>query len=564
MKSFLATLKGKIIVGALSTLAVTGGIVAVIAFLGTEEYRSIKVNALTGQTIIVDEKNIEKDVYKGMNLKAGNLIEVKDDSNMTLLMDSDKYMFADEGTKFKVEASGDSSKANTKTRIVLEEGSVLCRLDSKLSEKETFEVETPNSVMSVRGTIFKMTIYKDKNGENYTRIDVLEGSVRVDLYSENGEKTGEEGLIKAGQAALVHSNTDISEFVIGESNINYDDFSGPMAEFVVNTMDNGREICISSSQFKHYTGYETHPEEEIIVKEATSTEDGLKNIYCPICDEIIRTETIPATGDVKEETAPVVEEKEEETTPVIEESAGETNEVPAPAHVHSFGEWSVVTAPTCESSGSDIRTCNGCTETETRTIAALGHSYGSWEVTTVATCEEAGEEVRECSNEGCESTETKVIAALGHSYGSWEVTAAATCEEVGVEARECSNEGCESIETKAIAATGHSYGTWQVTTEATCEEAGVEAHTCTNSGCQKTETKEIEALGHDVSHLSNSMHLVEGDYSNKVVGDKVEIFEYLYCERCGDEVIERMTGTITQLNGEYTPSFTCDICGANG
>ena len=183
MKGFLATLKGKIIAGVISVLVVAGGIVAAVVVLGTQDYRSIKVDTLTGQSIIIDEKNVETEAYKGMNLKAGNMIEVKKGGNMTLLLDADKYMFADEGTKFKIEASGNSKKSSTKTKIVLEEGSVLCRLDSKLSDQETFEVETPNSVMSVRGTIFKMTIYKDENGENYARVDVLEGAVKVDLYN---------------------------------------------------------------------------------------------------------------------------------------------------------------------------------------------------------------------------------------------------------------------------------------------------------------------------------------------------------------------------------------------
>lgn len=428
MKAFLATLKGKIIAGTLGVLVVTGAVVAAVAFSGPEDYRSIKVDELSGETIIIDEKNSEQEAYKGMNLKAGNTIEVKEGANMTLLMDADKYMFADEGTKFKVEASGDSTKASTKTRIILEEGSVLCRLDSKLSDDEIFEVETPNSVMSVRGTIFKMTIYKDENGENYARVDVLEGAVKVDLYKENGEKAGEEGLIEAGQAATVHSNTEISEFVIGESNISYDDFSGPMAEFVVNTVDDGREICIGENLFKHYTGYETHPEEEIIVKEATATEDGLKEIYCPTCDEVIRLEAIPATGE-EEVIEPEEELDEEQEEPIVQTPVEEEEEVveapvepttpttpTAPTtqvHVHSFGVWGIVTSATCTASGSQSRTCSGCGETETQTIPALGHNFGAWVETTAATCETEGSQSRTCGR--CGTTETQTIPAKGHS-----------------------------------------------------------------------------------------------------------------------------------------------------
>ena len=484
MKALLATLKGKLILAGLGVLVVTGGIVAAVALSGPEVYRSIKVDGINGQAVITDDKNNEQDAYKGMNLRAGSSVEVKDSANMTLLMDADKYMFADAGTKFKVEAGGDSNKASTKTKIILEEGSVLCRLDSKLGNDEVFEVETPNSVMSVRGTIFKLTIYKDENGENYAKVDVLEGAVKVDLYKENGEKVGEEGLVEAGQAALVHSNTDISEFVIGESDISYDDFSGPMAEFVVNTVDDGREICIGENLFKHYTGYETHPEEEIIVKEPTATEDGLKDIYCPTCDEVVRTEVIPATGAEEP-----IEEPEEEP---IEEPTQEPEAPVTQVHDHAFGVWGIVTSATCTTAGSQSHTCSICGATETQTIAATGHSFGNWEETAAATCLKAGTETRICGK--CNTTETQEITAKGHSFGNWEVTTAATCEVDGVETKTCN--GCGATQTRAISSIGHSYSDWEITA-ATCENAGSKVRTCGNCGGKETQT--IASIGHSYS-----------------------------------------------------------------
>ena len=43
-------------------------------------------------------------------------------------------------------------------------------------------------------------------------------------------------------------------------------------------------------------------------------------------------------------------------------------------HEHSFGEWTVTTAPTCTEAGVETRSCE-CGETETRETAALGHSW---------------------------------------------------------------------------------------------------------------------------------------------------------------------------------------------
>ena len=45
------------------------------------------------------------------------------------------------------------------------------------------------------------------------------------------------------------------------------------------------------------------------------------------------------------------------------------------AHVHTFGEWSVVTAPTCEDNGQKNRTCQGCGYSETEVIPAEGHAF---------------------------------------------------------------------------------------------------------------------------------------------------------------------------------------------
>ena len=43
-------------------------------------------------------------------------------------------------------------------------------------------------------------------------------------------------------------------------------------------------------------------------------------------------------------------------------------------HEHSFGEWTVVTEPSCTDAGEELRTC-ACGETEKREIPALGHDF---------------------------------------------------------------------------------------------------------------------------------------------------------------------------------------------
>jgi len=50
---------------------------------------------------------------------------------------------------------------------------------------------------------------------------------------------------------------------------------------------------------------------------------------------------------------------------------------PTDPHVHSFGEWETVTAPSCTENGLQVRTCT-CDEKEQREINATGHIEGDW------------------------------------------------------------------------------------------------------------------------------------------------------------------------------------------
>ena len=120
--------------------------------------------------------------------------------------------------------------------------------------------------------------------------------------------------------------------------------------------------------------------------------------------------------------------------------------------IHEFGEWVVVSAPTCVKSGEEIRTCPFCDEVETRELLPLGHVWSDWSVTSDPTCENAGAEARTCSR--CGETETREISPLGHT---WEETSrtAPTCTEAGRIVYTCSR--CGKTAEEAIAPLGHDW-----------------------------------------------------------------------------------------------------------
>ena len=97
---------------------------------------------------------------------------------------------------------------------------------------------------------------------------------------------------------------------------------------------------------------------------------------------------------------------------------------PETTHVHSWGSWTQTTTPTCGSAGTETRTCSGCGEKETRSVAATGaHTWKE----TAPTCTADGS--KSCTVCGAKET----VPALGHDWvrheeeGHWQLVVTCYC-----------------------------------------------------------------------------------------------------------------------------------------
>ena len=206
--ALLKTTKGKILAGAGGTVVAVG--IGVAVLLQGGGYRSIAVEQVAGTVNVVGEMN-NGQAYKGEHLYSGDDVTVMDASELVMCMDNDKYVYADANTHFKLEASDKSE--DSRIKIYLDAGSELNELQSKLEAGETYEVDTPNSTMSVRGTSFRVTVYKASDGLIYTLTEVTTGEVLVRLKTTDGSYNGVEKLFTPGQSALIRGNSEFSEFV---------------------------------------------------------------------------------------------------------------------------------------------------------------------------------------------------------------------------------------------------------------------------------------------------------------------------------------------------------------
>ena len=196
------------------------------------------------------------------------------------------------------------------------------------------------------------------------------------------------------------------------------------------------------------------------------------------------------------------------------------------AHKHTYGEWTVSAAATCEGAGEEIRTCS-CGEKETRAIAALGHDMSDVVAEVPATCETDGKMAhRLCtrcngkfSADGTKKTDAElVLPALGHDMGDVIAEVPATCEADGTMAhRLCTRcNGKFSADGEALSSLtipkGH-HLTAVVKTEPSCTKDGMAAHDyCTAcgkkfvDGAEKTEAELLLPAAHDTESVAEVRH----------------------------------------------------------
>lgn len=374
----LKTTKGKVVTLASGAGVIAVGIAIAVLMQGSG-YRSIAVNGFEGTVSVAGNKN-NGNVYVGQNLYSGDDVTVASESSLTMCMDGDKYVYADADTHFSLEAS--SPKDDSRIKINLAEGSELNELKNKLADGESYVVDTPNSTMSVRGTTFRVTVYKGEDGLWYTLLEVIDGTVEVALKTEDGTYNGVVEKFGEGQAAMVRGNSDFSEFVVGEENevvLLFDYKMLPegavsrVVEILTYLEDN---VIVGDVEAQHMA------EDE----EASATDAATE-----------------ADGEVNEEAEaePEAAEEEAEDDALAGENAA-TNEAKLEAHVHTPGEWMIVISPSCGSQGARQQFCTECNALlASEFLPATGnHIRGHWVTIGYGACNYEGAEQEECPNCG--------------------------------------------------------------------------------------------------------------------------------------------------------------------
>ncbi len=205
--------KKPIIIAICAVVLVAIIVTVILVVNGKKGHRSVKVDEVTGTVNIIRGDGNSFDANSGMKLITEDKVEVADASSLLLLVDDDKHVAAEEGTKFIIEAAGSKKKGNVE--IVLLEGKALFTIDEKLPEGSTFSVTTSNATMSVRGTKFEVSYDPVKK---LTTLEVFDGTVHVDYEGEIESEDidpGQNRVITDDAAYTGATLTEALEAVIG-------------------------------------------------------------------------------------------------------------------------------------------------------------------------------------------------------------------------------------------------------------------------------------------------------------------------------------------------------------
>ena len=116
-----------------------------------------------------------------------------------------------------------------------------------------------------------------------------------------------------------------------------------------------------------------------VIRQATCTEEGLKECKCTACGETL-TETIAVL-------------------------------------FHNYGAWTATRQASCDVDGEQTRTCTKCGHKETKAIPAAGHKWDSGKASSTTGCG-AGIKTYTCTV--CGKTKTEQVSGGNHTWGEWQ------------------------------------------------------------------------------------------------------------------------------------------------
>ena len=274
--------------------------------------REIQVESTGDRLEIVHADKSTQAAEPGALLKSDDGLRVGSDAELTLNADGNKQIYMQESSEIRLEASG--TPENGKTRIHLEDGGILIRLEEPLAQGELFQIQTDGALVSIGQGIVRVSKVKD-----HTLIEVFQGAAEA-MLTGSGKKTTAE----AGEALLISTQGEKASFVLADEidqdawkstepwslqsgkegggtpvlDIPYGKLPAGVLEQLLAWAKEGQTLCLTEEAIGNLlaTG---HDYTDIQREEPTCLKGGKVLQECRLCGET-REELLPALGHTEE------------------------------------------------------------------------------------------------------------------------------------------------------------------------------------------------------------------------------------------------------------------------
>ena len=235
---------------AAAVLVLAAVVITVVVYMTgkNDSYRSILVYEIMGKASIEREGTGKMEAYENLQLQSGDTVTVGTDSGLRLKLDDDKYIMVEQESELTIVADGDSE--DSKTSIDLKKGAITNEIQNELSEDSSYEVTTPNSVMAVRGTVFRVAVEYDEDGNSYTRVSTFDGTVASRLIKPDGTIVDEEVTVEAGKEVIIEGTTDDSQYLAEPEDIDFTTLPTQALEALQEIIENGTPLCITEEELQ--------------------------------------------------------------------------------------------------------------------------------------------------------------------------------------------------------------------------------------------------------------------------------------------------------------------------
>ncbi|MCM1022971.1 MAG: FecR family protein [Prevotella sp.] len=211
-----------ILIGVISILMVIAGAIVLSLYFGGDVARRLVITDISGTAHISrDGKRIN--AGKQTVLQSGDVITTSEESFLRISVDRDKFVWVEPDSNVYIYFTDVDSKGDISVNLT--KGAVICRLNNKLRKNATFALKTPNSSVSVRGTVFRAEFDYVKEYMGYkdvmiTQVQNFDGTVALQLYDADKQPYDMPMILIERTAAQMLTSEEVCKY--GYLNYSFD------------------------------------------------------------------------------------------------------------------------------------------------------------------------------------------------------------------------------------------------------------------------------------------------------------------------------------------------------